>query len=128
LLRQPALTGPESLSDSLSVRQPIQSQQIPPHTSFIQKWLRIAQPAYEKTMRAYGALDDATTKQHVSNEEKEAVCERHALTNSLNNLLTFPWIKERVDNNTLSLHAWCFDLKTGLINGYDAGNDSWSFL
>jgi len=28
-------------------------------------------------------------------------------------LLTFPWLKERVDNGNLALHGWLFDLEVG---------------
>lgn len=53
-------------------------------------------------------------------------CEHHnvddyakvALHQSYKNCLTFPWIKERVQNNKLNLHLWFFDIKSGQIFSY----------
>jgi len=39
---------------------------------------------------------------------------------SLNNLKTFPWIHERVEQGTLALHGWYFDIEPGELLGYDA--------
>lgn len=41
-----------------------------------------------------------------------------ALHYSLENCLTFPWIKERVDEKALMIHLWFFDVKTGQILTY----------
>lgn len=86
-----------------------------PH-SFIAKWMDLARPAYDKVVDRHN---------NVSFEEKVILCEQYALINSLNNLLTFPWIQERVNNNTLSIHAWYFDLATGGIHTYEQKKDSW---
>lgn len=37
---------------------------------------------------------------------------------SYQHCLTFPWIKERVDNKTLTIHLWFFDIKAGEIFDY----------
>ena len=34
---------------------------------------------------------------------------------SLANLLTFPWIKERVESGKLETHGWYFDLEHGTL-------------
>ncbi len=41
-----------------------------------------------------------------------------ALHESYKNCLTFPWIKERVLRNTLKIHLWFFDIKSGQIFTY----------
>lgn len=46
-----------------------------------------------------------------------------ALKRSHKNCLTFPWIKEKVDNKSLSIHLWFFDIKTGQIFTYMQGKD-----
>lgn len=38
-----------------------------------------------------------------------------ALTQSYQNCLTFPWIKEKLDQNKLIIHRWFFDIKKGEI-------------
>lgn len=39
--------------------------------------------------------------------------ERGAIKGSLNNLMTFPWVRERVEAGNLSLHGWWFKIETG---------------
>lgn len=41
-----------------------------------------------------------------------------ALHHSYQNCLTFPWIKEKLANNTLRVHRWYFDIKSGQIFTY----------
>ncbi|WP_413203453.1 carbonic anhydrase [Rhodospirillum sp. A1_3_36] len=45
--------------------------------------------------------------------ENAGLVERAAIKGSLRNLMTYPWVKSRVENKTLSLHGWWFDLDTG---------------
>lgn len=77
-------------------------------SGFIASWMEIAKSAKEKAV--------AESK---SPSECEIKCCEYSLIASLNNLLTFPWIHERVEAKTLVLHAWHFDLKTGLIREYN---------
>jgi carbonic anhydrase len=41
-----------------------------------------------------------------------------ALMLSYQNCLSFPWIKERVEKNTLTIHRWFFDINKGQIFTY----------
>lgn len=75
-------------------------------------------------------LNDANLKQndfisrwvslikHDSNIQDIDDCAKQALANSYQNCLTFPWIKERVMQNTLAIHLWFFDIKAGEILTY----------
>ena len=47
-------------------------------------------------------------------------CEQRAILISLRNLMTFPWIRERVEQGTLALHGWYFDIERGELLGYNA--------
>jgi carbonic anhydrase len=40
------------------------------------------------------------------------------LTRSYENCLTFPWIKEKVDKQELTIHRWFFDIQMGQIFTY----------
>lgn len=44
---------------------------------------------------------------------------KNALTQSYRHCLSFPWIKSRLDEGTLMIHRWFFDIKTGEISAYD---------
>ena len=54
--------------------------------------------------------------------EHQHLVERAAIRGSLDNLLTFPWIKKRVDGGELNLHGWWFDLENGDLWATDAEN------
>jgi carbonic anhydrase len=77
---------------------------------FVAKWMDLASSAYEKTCQDH---PEATL------EEKAEYCGHYAIINSLNNLMTFPWIQKGVEQKTLFIHGWFFNLSTGMINAYD---------
>ncbi|WNY25300.1 carbonic anhydrase [Methanolapillus millepedarum] len=79
-------------------------------SEFINSWVDIALPA-----------KNIVQKEMIGKpfEIQCKVCEQAAMILSLENLMTFPWIAERVENNKLSLHAWYFELETGNIHNYD---------
>jgi carbonic anhydrase len=43
---------------------------------------------------------------------------KQALSHSYQNCLTFPWIKERIEQKTLAIHLWFFDIKEGELFVY----------
>ncbi len=45
-------------------------------------------------------------------------CAKLALQQSYHNCMHFPWIHEKVQNKTLLVHQWFFDIKTGQIFSY----------
>lgn len=77
-----------------------------PEMSFIQKWMKLAQGPQEAVLRDHV---------HLPLPEKINTCSQLALKNSVNNLLTFPWIAERVQEQLLSLHGWYFELHSGVL-------------
>jgi carbonic anhydrase len=79
-------------------------------SDFISAWMDIAEPARVKVKQEYG---------HLSSEEQALRCEEFAIKISLDNLMSFPWIAEKVKNNSLKLHGWHFDLASGLIRTLD---------
>ena len=71
------------------------------NSDFIDSWMRIAAPARARALDKSGG--DAQAAQHA--------CEHETVKVSLDNLMTFPWIRERVESGQLALHG--FDLATG---------------
>ena len=67
---------------------------------FLEPWMRIAESARNRAL-AYGPAD------------KQTACEQEAIKLSLGNLMTFPWIAERVTGGRLALHGMSFDIATG---------------
>lgn len=79
---------------------------------FVAAWMKIAQPAYD---RAVSQVKEGPALQRC--------CEQEAVKVSLENLMTFPWIKSRVGAGTLHIHGWYFDLESGtLYRLTEAGN------
>ncbi len=77
--------------------------------SYIDDWMCLAESARAEVMEK---MPHATLK------EKEHACELQAILVSLENLKTFPWIRERVEKNLLALHGWYFDIEHGRLLGY----------
>lgn len=70
-------------------------------TDFIDKWMRLGLPAREKTHR-YAS--------HLSPEDQLCYCEKESVNVSLANLLSFPWVKEAVNQGNLSIHGWYYNM------------------
>ncbi len=80
-------------------------------SDFISAWMDIAIPAKQRVLKRYPQC---------SLDEQAHHCEKESLLISLNNLTTFPWIHERVQASRLFLHAWYFNLGTGMIETYQS--------
>lgn len=78
---------------------------------FIGKWVSIAASARDKVVRELGDL---------SQEKQERACEKEAILVSLKNLMTFPWVKERVSRGKLSLHGWYYNIGSGQLKYYNS--------
>jgi carbonic anhydrase len=77
---------------------------------FIGPWVSVA-------MRALDNVDEAMPEASLS--DKARACELWSVRLSLENLLTFPWVKEAVDEGRLALHGWYFDLQSGELLEFD---------
>lgn len=73
---------------------------------FIAPWMNIVAPAREKVRNEYSALTFA---------EQCRACEKEVIQISVNNLMTFPFVKEMVDKGDLILHGWYFDIEQGAL-------------
>lgn len=76
---------------------------------YIGKWVEIAGQARDIVKRHM-----ADKPRHIQAE----ACEQISVLISLENLLTFPWLKERVEAGTLFLHGWYVDISTGNLFSY----------
>lgn len=83
-------------------------------SEFIAKWMELAKRAHDFVVE-----HDADK----SIEQKTLLCGQLSLMNSLHNLHTFPWIKEKLQTKSLTIHAWNFDLETGIIHDFDANKN-----
>ena len=88
------------------------------HT-FIHRWLQIADEARRRTLLI--ARDRPL-------EDQLRILMQEAIKTSLANLLSFPWIEQRVAEGRLRLHGWTFDMKHGQIYAYVPAQDAFDPL
>ncbi len=72
-----------------------------PNYEFINKWLNILLPAYNKIQK------------NVSKQKQINLLEEESIKVSINNLFSFPFIKKAIDENNLSIHGLIHDIGLG---------------
>ena len=77
---------------------------------FVPPWMSLVRSAY---LRVEGTMPDATE------EERVRTCEQSAVLVSLENLMTFPNISQRVGDGRLRLHGWYIDIRSCTLHVYD---------
>lgn len=77
---------------------------------FIDRWMTLLNPARTEALRE---LRDAPT------ERKQEALEQAGIRHSLENLMTFPCIKERVADGRLQLRGAYFDIADGTLLALD---------
>ena len=78
---------------------------------YLSTWTSIAQDVRDSVMRELKGRP---------REEVVRTVEQAAVVNSVANLMTFPWIAERVKAGQLALHAWWFNLTQGQLYALNA--------
>lgn len=78
------------------------------HGDFIEAWMEIAKPARERVCEAAEPDTDFSTLC--------TACEHEAVKVSLQNLLSFPWIAERVHDGRLTLSGLHFNVEAGTLS------------
>ncbi len=92
--------------------QTLMSEEWHDHPSeFLTRWLSLAEPARERVNTRLAGL---------SRELKLRACEETSILLSMENLMTFPWIRERVEAGTLKIHGWYFNMNEGEMYDYDS--------
>jgi len=81
-------------------------------SSFIGRWMDILKPGFEKIYDANASRDD----------QLEAL-EKESVKLGLTNLMTFPFVKEAVEEGVLDLHGLWNDIRTGGLECFDAKTD-----
>lgn len=73
---------------------------------FINNWVSVIKP-------------DPSVKQDAD------LCAKSALKQSYQHCLTFPWIKAKIEQQSLLIHLWFFDIKSGQIFTYSQEQDEY---
>lgn len=75
------------------------------------KWLTLGNKAKSLALLALGKNGDK--------EELLRLTEKLSVISQIENLLTYPYVKEQVDAGTLHIHGWIYDIENGDIEYYD---------
>ncbi|MCF6234294.1 MAG: carbonic anhydrase [Rhodobacteraceae bacterium] len=75
--------------------------------SFVGRWMDILRPKYDQV----ADIEDEAEQIHQ--------LEKHAVITSLENLMSFPFVKTAVEGGTLSLHGLWTDIGEGSLQCYD---------
>ncbi len=80
--------------------------------SFVGRWIDILRPGFD---RVKDIKDDA---------ERVARLEREAVLVSLENLMTFPFVKQAAEADALTLHGLWTDIGSGTLEQFDPAKDA----
>ena len=82
------------------------------------KWLELGESAKKSAILSLGIK--------ASKEELLRLTEKLSVMNQIENILTYPEVKKRFEDNTLHIHGWYYDMETGKIEYYNA--ETYEFL
>lgn len=77
---------------------------------FLSHWIKIGAPAQEIVNQILTDMPQSV---------KIKALEQAVILTSLNNLMTFPWIRQGVTSGKIILHGWYFDMVDGKMLAYD---------
>ena len=77
---------------------------------FLKPWTDIMRRAADAVRLGVPELDGVATQKAV---------EQAAVVVSMGNVLSFPWVREKVEAGTIAIHGWYFDLRTGELSAFD---------
>jgi carbonic anhydrase len=79
-------------------------------TSFVGRWMDILRPGFDKVA-------------HLPDDQILRALEKQAVLTSLENLMTFPFVRAAVEDDRLTLHGLWNDTGEGLLETYDPARD-----
>ena len=93
------------------IRYLMDPQPLTDETDFLGRWMQIAEPARTRVLHELA---------HKSPEERLRALELASILLSLDNLMSYPWLRRRVEAGGLTLHGWYFDIAEGALLAYSA--------
>lgn len=91
------------------IRALMRPRRLAAETDFVGRWMRFAEPVRNSVMQAL---------QHKDSDAQLKAAELASILHSLDNLMTYPWIRQRVEQGRLILHGWYFDIEKGALLAY----------
>ena len=82
-----------------------------PDLTHTKKWLSLGEKAKSMAMIALG--------KDAEKEKLLRLTERLSVITQIENLLTYPSVKKKVDSGEINIHGWMYEIDTGNIEYYD---------
>ncbi|KAJ3169322.1 hypothetical protein HDU87_000840 [Geranomyces variabilis] len=86
---------------------------------FLESWMQIAQGAKDTTLKNFGDREFAV---------QQRACEHASILTSLQNLTSYPWIRDRLANGEINITGWYFDFKSGDLLAFQPDEDAFVSL
>jgi len=83
-------------------------------------WLSLGEKAKSLALLALGKDADQ--------EELYRLTEKISVLTQIEHLMTYPFVKKRVDEGTLHIHGWIYDIESGEIEYYDQEESAFKSL
>lgn len=80
----------------------------------VKEWLELSAPVRDIVLKHYSNATD---------EIRQRVTEEENILFQLQNIQTYPFVKQALDENTLYLHGWYYNIGTGSIYSYNTTED-----
>ncbi|HEX4975538.1 MAG TPA: carbonic anhydrase [Pseudomonadales bacterium] len=87
--------------------------------SSVDQWMSNAITAAEETIEE---------NDHIPEEDQHCICSRKSLVKSLENLKTYPWIKQGLENNSLTINGWYLHLSDASLERYCEEHQRFEYL
>ncbi len=78
--------------------------------NYVPSWVSMLAAAHRRVL---------ATMANAGPEVCTRACEQNAVLVSLENLTTFPWVRERIESGDLQLHGWYVDIAGPELSAYD---------
>ena len=70
-------------------------------------------------VRPFTPVCSMVAEMEIQESRRQVAIEQGAILTSLTNLLSFPWLRQRISEDAIALHGWYFDLQMGELLHYD---------
>lgn len=99
--------GHSNCGGCYALNQPVETLEEMPH---LRKWLEIVRHVPDEVNKLMLGKSDA---------EREWLTEKINILEQIKNLLTYPYVKERVDNGSLKILGWYYIIETGEVYNFN---------
>ena len=76
-------------------------------------------PSVKEWLKLGEEVKEIVLQKNLSKEEREFEVEQLNVVKQLENLLTYPFVEEKVENGTLKLYGWYYVIETGDVFNYN---------